>query len=58
LDITKRVEPPRVLAVDKPLGYPLGEPNNADLQKRILLAALNLLSCAVAEPVIVVFPIE
>jgi len=58
LDVTKRVEPPRVLAVDKPLGYPLGEPNNADLQKRILLAALNLLPCAVAEPLIVAFPIE
>jgi len=58
LDVTKRIEPPRVLAVDKPLGYPLGEPNNADLQNRILLAALNLLPCAVAEPLIVAFPIE
>ena len=33
LEITKRVEPPRVLGVDKSLGYPLGEP-----QKRVLLA--------------------
>ena len=55
LDMTKWVEPPRVLAVDKPLGYPLGEPNNADLQKRIMLAALNLLPRAVAEPLIVAF---
>ena len=55
LDITKCVEPPRVLAVDKPLGYPLGEPNNADLQKRIMLAALNLLPRALAEPLTVAF---
>jgi D-proline reductase (dithiol) PrdB len=58
LDVTQRVEPPRVLAVDKPLGYPFGEPNNAERQKRVLLAALNLLSCAVAESLIVAFPIE
>ena len=58
LDITKRVEPPRVLAVDEPLGFPLGEPNNADLQKRILLAALSLLPRVVAEPLIVTFPIQ
>jgi D-proline reductase (dithiol) PrdB len=36
LDITKCVEPPRILAVDKPVGYPLDELNNADLQKGIL----------------------
>jgi D-proline reductase (dithiol) PrdB len=58
LDITERVEPPRVLVVDKPLGYPFGEPNNADLQKRIMLAAFNLVPCAVTEPLIVTFPIE
>lgn len=57
LDVTKRVQPPRVLALDEPLGYPLGEPNNADLQKRILLAALNLLPCGAAEPLIFTFPI-
>jgi hypothetical protein len=27
-----------------PLGYPLGEPNNADLQTRIIKAAFALLS--------------
>jgi D-proline reductase (dithiol) PrdB len=58
LDITKRVEPPRVLAVDRPLGYPFGEPNEADLQKRIMVAALNLLPCAAAEPLILSFSIE
>jgi D-proline reductase (dithiol) PrdB len=50
MEVTKRVEPPRVLVVDRPLGYPLGEPNNPDLQKRIMLAALELLSRPVSEP--------
>ena len=55
LDITRRVEPPRVLTVDWPLGYPLGEPNNPDLQRRIMLAAFELLPRAVSEPLIVKF---
>ncbi len=55
LDVTKRVEPPRVLAVDRPLGFPLGEPHNPDLQKRILLAALDLLSVPVDSPLVVNF---
>ena len=58
LDVTRRVEPPRVLAVDKPLGYPFGEPNHADLQKQIMLAALHLLPYAVAEPLIAAFPLK
>ena len=52
-NVTRRVAPPRALAVDRPLGYPLGEPNNADLQKRIMLAALELLPLPVSEPLIV-----
>ena len=43
-EITERVAPPRVLAVDRPLGYPLGEPNNPGLQKRIMRDALALLA--------------
>ncbi len=58
LAVTARVEPPRVLAVDRPLGYPLGEPNNPELQKRIMLAAFELLPCAVSDPLIVKFPNE
>jgi hypothetical protein len=53
LEVTRRVEPPRVLAMDRPLGYPLGEPNNPELQKRIMLAAFALLSIPVSEPLIV-----
>lgn len=52
-EVTERVRPPRALAVDRPLGYPLGEPGNAPLQKRIILAALQLLQQAVREPLIV-----
>jgi hypothetical protein len=42
-EVTERVAPPRALPVDRPLGYPLGEPNNPELQKRIILDALALL---------------
>jgi len=44
--------------VDRPLGYPFGEPNNAGLQKRIMVAALNLLPCAAVEPLILPFSTE
>jgi len=55
LEITKQVAPPRVLAVDRPLGFPLGEPHSADLQKQIMLAAFALLSLRVSNPLIVAF---
>jgi len=42
-EITERVSPPRALLVDRPLGYPLGAPNDAALQTRIITAALALL---------------
>ncbi len=43
-EITERVAPPRALFVDSPFGYPLGAPNDAALQMRILLSALALLT--------------
>jgi hypothetical protein len=43
-EVTRKIDPPRALFVDKPLGYPLGEPDNPELQRRIILAALSLLS--------------
>lgn len=55
MEVTRHVEPPRVLVVDRPLGFPLGEPNNPELQKRIMLAALALLSRVVSEPLAVEF---
>ena len=40
--VTRRVRPPRALLTGYPMGYPLGEPGNPDLQRRILVAALSL----------------
>ena len=51
-EITKKIRPPRALFVPFPLGYPLGEPNNSELQTRIMRAAFALLSrndCPVLE---------
>ncbi len=42
-EVTERVDPPRALFVDFPLGYPLGAPQDAALQTRIILAMLALL---------------
>jgi D-proline reductase (dithiol) PrdB len=58
LDVTGHLEPPRVLVVDRPLGYPLGEPNHPDLQKRIMQDAFALLPRAVSDPLIVDFANE
>lgn len=42
-EITEKIHPPRALSVPFPLGYPLGEPENAELQTRILRAMFALL---------------
>jgi len=42
-EVTERVNPPRALFVDFPLGYPLGAAKDAALQTRILRSALDLL---------------
>ena len=54
-EITERVNPPRALFVDKPLGYPLGEPGNAEVQKGIIRQAMSMTADAVPEAVIKVF---
>ena len=54
-EVTRRVQPPRALAVDRALGYPLGEPGNAVLQKEITKTALQLLQEPISEPLIVEF---
>ncbi len=43
-EVTRALKPPRALFVPFPMGFPLGEPNNAALQQRVLAAALALLS--------------
>ena len=42
-EITEKIRPPRALFVPFPLGYPLGEPHNPDLQLRIMRTAFSLL---------------
>ena len=42
-EVTQTIKPPRALFVPYPFGYPLGQPNNAPLQHRIIAAALRLL---------------
>ncbi len=54
-EVTERVQPPRALGVDRPLGYPLGEPDNAPMQRRIIMAALQLLAQSVSEALLVEF---
>ena len=38
------LQPPRLLWVTFPLGYPLGKPNDAAFQRRVIEASLNLLT--------------
>ncbi len=42
--ITRQIRPPRALSVPYPLGFPLGEPDNAELQTSILRALLTLVN--------------
>ena len=42
-EITKKIRPPRALAVPYPLGFPLGEANNPELQIAVLRQLLALL---------------
>jgi hypothetical protein len=42
-EITEKIRPSRALFVPFPLGYPLGEPNNPELQTRVMRAAFALL---------------
>jgi hypothetical protein len=46
-EITARMELPRVLVVDRPLGYPLGAPGEPEVQRDILRAALPLLAARI-----------
>lgn len=41
--ITEKIRPPRALAVPFPLGFPLGEANNRELQTAVLRQVLALL---------------
>ncbi|MDE0041850.1 MAG: hypothetical protein OXT74_07435 [Candidatus Poribacteria bacterium] len=51
-DITKKVKPPRALAVPYGFGHPLGEPNNSELQHAIIAEALELLEDKTPPPIL------
>jgi D-proline reductase (dithiol) PrdB len=57
-EITEQVASPRALFVDLPFGYPLGAPNDAALQTRLILSALALLSENVPPAIIREFAIR
>ena len=42
-EFTERIRPPRALWVPFPFGRPFGEPDNPAIQRRVILAALELL---------------
>ena len=52
---SQRMRPPRLLWVPFPLGRPLGRPNDAAFQQRVIAAALALLD-ADSGPVLADFP--
>jgi hypothetical protein len=54
-EVTERVRTPRALFVPFPLGYPLGRPDDPELQTRILRAAFGLLSQPGPPPLLVDF---
>lgn len=42
-EVVSQLKPPRALFVPFPMGFPLGAPNNAELQHEVIAAALPLL---------------
>lgn len=51
-EVSEKVKPPRTLFVPFPFGYPLGWPNEPAVQKKIILAALELFKPDVDLPVL------
>lgn len=50
--VAERVRPPRALAVPFRHGYPLGAPNDAALQRDVVMTALSLLEREGGGPVL------
>ncbi len=53
-EVARAVRPPRALWVPFRHGYPLGEPNNPALQKRVMNAALSLLEIPDPKPPVLI----
>ncbi len=54
-EVSEKVRPPRTLFVPFPMGSPLGEAGNPDLQTRTIRAALALLNSSERLPMMVEF---
>jgi hypothetical protein len=54
-EVAEKVRPPRTLAVPFAHGYPLGMPNDAATQRKVVEAALRLLERNETPPLIVDF---
>ena len=52
--VAEKVGPPRALFVPFKHGYPLGEPNSPEMQRRVMDAALQILENESAEPPVLV----
>jgi hypothetical protein len=52
-DVAEKVRPPRALFVPFRHGYPLGKPNDPELQRSVVLQALGLLASEGPGPVLV-----
>ena len=51
-EVTENVKPPRALYVPFAFGYPLGEPDHAEMQHRIIRAALDMLGEPATSPIL------
>lgn len=51
-EVAVKVKPPRCLFVPFSHGFPLGKPNQPELQHRIIRAALDLLKAQSPEPIL------
>lgn len=56
--VTERVRPPRSLILPFPFGYPLGRARDAQLQHRIIRAALSLLESPEPLPILRAFEVS
>ena len=54
-EVAEKVRPPRALFVPFKHGFPLGEPNNPELQRQVITRALDLLHRPGPPPLLVDF---
>ena len=51
-EVTEKVKPPRTLVVPFDFGYPLGEPDQPEIQHKIISGALAMLQQVPGQPII------